>query len=167
MSSVHFDIGLTAPLEPSAKKEQRSLAAGFQSLLQGLAQRQPGQDRHPLADAAKSSATLWSERRAAPSGKTDLPSAVLGTLNAAQSFGHSKTTRGSEEELDDEGMNLVQYLFARADQKSTDPTEAWLLRNHTGFIIMQFAGYQPAGLSPKEIVDRYLEEMKDGNWPTG
>lgn len=167
MNSVHFDFGLATPLEPNGGKSQRSLALVFQSVLQNFSQRLSGVERRPLADAAKSSAALWSDRRATPSSQADLPGKLLSTLDAAQNHTQSKTTLGSEEELDDAGMNLLQYVWARSQHKSTDPTEAWLLRNHAGYIVMMFAGYQPAGLSPKEIVDRYLEQMKGGNWPKG
>jgi hypothetical protein len=161
MSSVHFDLGLATPLAPSAGKNQRSLAHAFQSVLQGFSQRLSG-------DAPRHRSDVGSfENRPLRSGAPDLPAALLSTLDAAQNLSQGKTNLGSDTELDDEGMNLVQYLFARADEKSTDATEAWLLRNHAGYIVMQFAGYQPAGLSPKEIVDRYLEVMKGGNWPTG
>ncbi len=161
MSSIHFDLGLATPLEPNAGRSQRSLAHAFQSVLQGFSNRLSGDAPRHRSDAPSV------ENRARPSGTRDLPAALLSTLEAAQNLTPGKTTLGSDAELDDEGMNLVQYLVARADAKSTDSTEAWLLRNHAGYIVMQFAGYQPAGLSPKEIVDRYLEVMKGGNWPTG
>lgn len=162
MNGIRFDSALAATPDLRAGESKRSLAHVFQAMLQHAAQSISHGGRQALGGAAR-----------VPSGTRDsalegmLGATISGQLAAAQAAASTKEALVSDQELDDEGMNLAQYLFARADAKSTDPTEAWLLRNHAGYIIMQFAGYQPAGLSPKEIVDRYLEVMKGGNWPTG
>lgn len=165
MSAIRFDTGITFSPAPGASAKARSLAHSFQEMLHQAAGDGRGQTRNRLGVLfpAETSATRGS--RAGLQAEAESPAAMLARIGAAQTESSPKDALGNDQELDDEGMNLLQYLTARAQNKATDPTEAWLLKNHAGFIVMTFAGYQPAGLGPKEIIERYLAEMKGGNWP--
>jgi hypothetical protein len=106
-------------------------------------------------------------------GEAMMQHAALGETSFAQAFAQAKTRTdasgpaappsaktGSDSTTDYGAENFLQYVFARANDKSTDAKDATILRNDAGALVMLFAGYYPAGTSYQDMADRFLADVR-------